>query len=88
MFCTEQFRSQKVRLGEGDTMLLYTDGYLDAQNGQDEEYGMPRVLAMAASGGALKPRALVDACVKELARFRGARPFADDVTIMSVRRSD
>jgi sigma-B regulation protein RsbU (phosphoserine phosphatase) len=86
MFCTEQFKSERVRLNAGDTMFLYTDGYLEAQNEQDEEYGLSRVRTLAAAQAGVQPRAVVDACVQEFAAFRGSRASIDDVTIMAVRR--
>jgi phosphoserine phosphatase RsbU/P len=86
LFCTEQFAIERVRLNDGDTLLLYTDGFLEAQNGNEEEFGLHGVHAAAAAGVDLTSQGMVDACLKVSADFRGARQYLDDVTIMAVRR--
>jgi len=85
LFCSERFSSRIVRLVPGDTLLLYTDGLLEAQNASGVEYGIERLAALAASAKR-QPAALVDACVCDLAAFRGARGADDDLTILAVSR--
>lgn len=86
MFCTEAFPCETVHLSPGDTVLLYTDGVLEARNQHGVEYGMDNLLALAPSLPPLMPAAAVDACVRDLGRFLSARAPSDDVTIMAVRR--
>jgi sigma-B regulation protein RsbU (phosphoserine phosphatase) len=87
MFCTEEFSCETVRLSSGDTMLLYTDGVLEAQDEAGTDYGMERLLALARSAAPQAPRAIVDSCVRDLARFLASRAPADDVTVMALRRA-
>jgi sigma-B regulation protein RsbU (phosphoserine phosphatase) len=86
MFCSESFSSHIVQLEPGETLLLYTDGLLETQNSDGVEYGIDRLIALAASGAKLEPKAIVDACVGNLASFRGTATTTDDLTIMAVRR--
>lgn len=86
MFCSESFSSQIVQLDRGETLLLYTDGLLETQNLSGDEYGMERLLTLAASATALTPQAIVDRCVGNLASYRGTATSTDDVTVMAVRR--
>lgn len=86
MFCSEQFSSHTVRLAPGDTLLLYTDGLIEARNPADEEYGVERLSALAASVAHLAPGRIVDACMHDLLAFSGGVRATDDVTIMVVRR--
>jgi len=85
MFCSERFSSQIVRLAPGEMLLLYTDGLIEAQNAAGVEYGIERLSALAASANR-QPKAIVDACLHDLAGFRGATGLADDLTILAVRR--
>lgn len=86
MFCSERFSSRIERLTAGDTLLLYTDGLTEAQNPAGADYGVERLSALAASTVQLRPKALVDACLRDLGTFRGAPGLADDLTIMALRR--
>jgi sigma-B regulation protein RsbU (phosphoserine phosphatase) len=84
MFCSERFSSQIVRLAPGEMLLLYTDGLIEAQNAAGVDYGIERLSALAAANR--QPKAIVDACLRDLAGFRGAIGLADDLTILAVRR--
>jgi sigma-B regulation protein RsbU (phosphoserine phosphatase) len=86
MFCAEDFTCTTARLQAGDTMLLYTDGLIEAQNGAGADYGLERLRAFALAPLPDSPRAVVDACVRDLGRFLDSRQPADDVTIMALRR--
>jgi sigma-B regulation protein RsbU (phosphoserine phosphatase) len=86
MFCSESFTSQSLRLEPGETLLLYTDGLLEAQNSDGMEYGIERLCALAAPAATLAPKALLAACLRDLASFRGTVASTDDLTIMAVRR--
>ncbi|HEY7169835.1 MAG TPA: SpoIIE family protein phosphatase [Vicinamibacterales bacterium] len=86
MFCAEEFTCTTARLQPGDTMLLYTDGLIEAQDAAGADYGMDRLRAFALAPLPATPRAVVDACVRDLGRFLGARTPTDDVTVMALRR--
>ena len=86
MFCSEQFSSQTVRLEPGESLLLYSDGLIETQSTAGVEYGSERLSALAASEARGVPIDVVGACVQDVARFRGARPLTDDLTVMAVRR--
>lgn len=85
MFCSGRFSSRLVRLAPGEALLLYTDGLVEAENSAGVEYGIERLCTLAASMNG-RPQAIVDACVRDLASFRGARGLADDLTVLAVSR--
>jgi phosphoserine phosphatase RsbU/P len=86
MFCSEQFTSQVLRLEPGESLLLYSDGLIEAQGTTGVEYGIDRLSALALSGARV-PTEVVGACVQDLTRFRGARPINDDLTLMAIGRA-
>jgi sigma-B regulation protein RsbU (phosphoserine phosphatase) len=86
MFSSEEFACETVRLAPGDTMLLYTDGVIEAQNSAGADYGLDRVRAFAHQPLPDTPRAIVDACRADLGRFLASQQPTDDVTIMAMRR--
>jgi phosphoserine phosphatase RsbU/P len=85
MFSSERFSSRAVHLAPGESLLLYSDGLLEAESPGGAEYGLERLSALAASGVRLAPSAVVDACVRDVIAFRGAKA-SDDLTLMAVRK--
>jgi len=81
-----------VRMETGDQLFLYTDGLTEAQNGDGEEFGFKRLLALAPqlAGATTAAEAgrtdLLAMLRQELARFTGGRPLDDDLTLALVRR--
>ncbi len=88
VFCNEQFTSSRLRMGRGDTLLLYTDGLSEARDLAGAEYGAERLRLLLCGRHALAPAALIGACVEDLGAFRSGAPKHDDLTVMAVRRVD
>lgn len=86
LFCNGQYPVRRIELGRGDTMLLYSDGLIEARDRLEAEYGPDRLAGVVRRGRAASARGLVDACLEDLARFRGASPRTDDLTVMALRR--
>jgi sigma-B regulation protein RsbU (phosphoserine phosphatase) len=87
MFCTTGYRVVSVRMQPGESLLLYSDGLSEARDPAGREYGQDRVAEIAGRVHGLAPRALIDACMKDLGTFRSNAARADDLTLMAVRRS-
>ncbi len=85
MFSSERFSARAVHLAAGESLLLYSDGLLEAESPGGAEYGLERLSALAASGVRLAPSALVGACVRDVTAFRGAK-VSDDLTVMAIRK--
>lgn len=85
MFCATTFMSVTLRPARGETLLLYTDGLVEAENADEMDYGLERLHRFVASAPRT-PRALVDACVRDVTTFRGRSQFADDLTVLAVTR--
>jgi sigma-B regulation protein RsbU (phosphoserine phosphatase) len=85
MFHSEKFDVVRARLMPGDTLLLYTDGVLEASDGHGVEYGSERLVAIGARSRPFGLQQMVSACVKDLAAFRSSARRDDDVTVMAIR---
>jgi phosphoserine phosphatase RsbU/P len=70
-------------LEAGDRLLLYTDGLIEAGNGDDELFGIDRVKTSIAAAAALRPEEAADALLAEMNAWSG-QPAADDLTIVLV----
>ena len=80
-----------LRMERGDQLLLYTDGLTEAQNGDADDFGFERLVALASQfAGPISVEAgsanLLATLRQELARFAGGRPLDDDLTLALVRR--
>ena len=84
MFSTSRFPSSSVRLEAGDTLLLYTDGLLEASNPAGDSYGIDRIARVVASTN--NAAQAIETCVRDVAAFSGARRLDDDLTIFAVTR--
>jgi sigma-B regulation protein RsbU (phosphoserine phosphatase) len=79
------WREVPARFGPGDALLIYTDGVTEAAAGE-EQFGVDRLRAAAASEGADPGGAALDAILEASLAFTGGRPPADDQTLAVVRR--
>src|SRR5262245_52721196 len=75
-----------LALDPGDTLLLYTDGLIEARNASDTEFGVPRVTALLERHHAQAPRALAAALLDDLRGFLGGAVAGDDLSLMVLRR--
>jgi sigma-B regulation protein RsbU (phosphoserine phosphatase) len=85
LFCASSFQSVTVRLNRGDVLLLYTDGLIEAEDAEGADYGTDRVRALTAVTPCT-PRALVDACLRDVRAFHGGARLEDDLTLLAVTR--
>lgn len=86
MFCDEHYTLNDVRLESGDSLFLYTDGLLEAENKSGREYGMDRLRDVVLEHVSLEPAKIVSACLDDLKDFQEGASRADDLTIMAIRK--
>ncbi|HYE08439.1 MAG TPA: SpoIIE family protein phosphatase [Planctomycetota bacterium] len=78
----------RISLQPGDVFVLYTDGFPEAMSEQSAEFGEERFYKAVAANGSLGARQLIQGLVGEISRHRGNAEQSDDLTIISVRRSE
>jgi sigma-B regulation protein RsbU (phosphoserine phosphatase) len=78
------YEQRRVPLGEGDRILLYTDGLIEARNAGGELFGIERVLQTLEARAADDPKTLKDALLAALWKHTGGDMSHDDVTFMVV----
>lgn len=87
MFPDQKFSAERIKLDTGDALLLYTDGVVDSLNNVNEEYGMHRLIEVAAASRPMPPGKIVASCLADVATFRQGISRFDDITMMGVRRA-
>ena len=80
------YEEGEVSLGDGDCVLFYSDGLVEAHDPKGEMFGFPRLRALIAEHGA--ERSLEDFLMEELYSFVGRGwEQEDDITLVTLRRS-
>ncbi|MBO7457602.1 MAG: SpoIIE family protein phosphatase [Paludibacteraceae bacterium] len=77
-----RFAEQGVLLGEGDTIVLYTDGITEVRNEKREMLGTERWKEITK-----KSDGVVVCLLKEVKKFIGAAEQTDDITLMTIRKT-
>ncbi len=81
------FSARALSLNPGETLLLYTDGWTEAANSEDEEYGIGRAAAAFRRAARLPLPELLAACRADVESFLAGAPRTDDLSLVAVRRS-
>jgi serine phosphatase RsbU (regulator of sigma subunit) len=79
------YHGSTVRLGRGETIVLYTDGVVEARSPAGEEFHVLRLEKHLAAAGGAPPAALVRGLVERIEEFAGDAPQYDDVTVLVAR---
>jgi serine phosphatase RsbU (regulator of sigma subunit) len=81
------YESRQVVMAPGATLLLYTDGIIEARDRADQEYGLARLEDRFLGNRNATLGEIFAAIHDDVESFTGGVPYADDRTIVLVRRS-
>lgn len=82
LFSDRAFPSQEYRFGQGDLLVFFTDGLIEAVDADDEAFGFERFEAVLRAHAAFGAAALRDALLAALAAHTGEKPADDDRTLL------
>jgi serine phosphatase RsbU (regulator of sigma subunit)/predicted ester cyclase len=81
-----EYEEEVASLREGESVLFYSDGLVEAHDPQGEMFGFPRLMALIAEHG--EESSLGDFLMEELYSFVGEGwEQEDDITLLTLRRS-
>jgi len=80
-----EFPVNRLRLGRGDAVVLYTDGVSEAQDAAGGFFGLERLVAATAGLRHEAAPALTEGVLKAVRAFAGGAPQSDDITILTLR---
>jgi len=84
---TATYSPGETTLGTGDTLVIYSDGYTEAEGPFGEEFGQDRLAEVVVSNSNLDLDGLVAAIDSTLEEYVAGQPFIDDRTIVVIRRT-
>jgi len=76
-----RFETKTAAMRDGDKLLLYTDGVIDAGAPRVEPWGEKRFRALLAANAAERATRLPDLIMGEIERYAAGGPLLDDVTM-------
>jgi serine phosphatase RsbU (regulator of sigma subunit) len=80
-----EYRRDVVTLCQGDVLLLYTDGVVEAESSTGEEYSEKLLATIVSSNPQENAEELVESIYSSVTQFRGTTPQADDMTLLVLK---
>jgi len=82
------FEPGEVTLAPGDALVLYTDGVVELSDAEEDEYGVERLERALRSAAGRPARDMVLSVVDATRAFGGRAGYADDFTLVVVKREE
>ena len=82
------YEESSIELREGDVVVFYTDGVIEATDDSDEMYGnerLERVISNFADVEGRSARSLIDEVLADASKFAGSAEQQDDMTLVVVK---
>jgi sigma-B regulation protein RsbU (phosphoserine phosphatase) len=76
------YEETRLQLEPGDRVLLYTDGIVEAMNGQEEIFGFERLLDTVNRAASMSAEELLQEILGKVNEFSGDAPQHDDLTLI------
>jgi sigma-B regulation protein RsbU (phosphoserine phosphatase) len=79
------YKVDEIEVKPGDFLVLYTDGIVEAENPEGEQYSLDRLTGFLKSNREHEAEVIKEALVTELQGFTNRNSFDDDVTFILVK---
>jgi Na+/proline symporter/serine phosphatase RsbU (regulator of sigma subunit) len=79
------YEQDSLQLAEGDVLLLYTDGLIEAENTQNEFFGEGQLADLLGNSVHLPPQELINKIIEQAQLFTGHKNFQDDVSMIVMK---
>ena len=77
---------QVIRLNQGDGVVLYTDGITEAENMDEEEYGLERLCTVLSDHWHQPAEAIKKAVIEDVREHIGKQKVYDDITLLVLKQ--
>ncbi len=79
-------KDYRFQMESGDILLLYTDGVIECEDPDGDEFGIERLCALLVENHEKSSQEIVNAVTAALAQFTGAAPQSDDITLIAIEK--
>jgi serine phosphatase RsbU (regulator of sigma subunit) len=80
-----RYESGEVALAPGDSLVIFTDGLIEAENDKEEEFGEERMLRILRSRSDMRAAEVLQDLMTSADQFVGTAPQHDDITCLVMR---
>jgi serine phosphatase RsbU (regulator of sigma subunit) len=77
---------QTLELQPGDGIVLYTDGITEAQNPEEEQYGMERLCEVVSQNWHLEAQEIQQAVIADVRQYIDTQKVFDDITLLILKQ--
>ena len=81
-----EYETESIELQKNDTILLYTDGLVEAMNDKEEEFGVEPLQQIVEINGNKKAASILDSIRDKVLTHLAGAPLDDDFTVVVLRR--
>jgi len=85
VFGDEEYEEMEYTLKPGESIVLYTDGITEAENGRGEWYSADRLAGAIESARFEPPAEVARRVLDDVTAFAGGHPQSDDIAIMVLK---
>ncbi|MBX7153079.1 SpoIIE family protein phosphatase [bacterium] len=82
---SSQIEEVSIEFKSGDVFVFYTDGFSEAMNAKNEEFGEEKLYALIQQFSHLEPSSIIKSIHSEIGRFVGSTPQHDDMTMIVIK---
>src|SRR5271157_5353889 len=86
IFGKSPYQVGTAQLDNGDWLVIFTDGIVEAENSKYVEYGEPELIRLVDRESGSSPAEMLRSLLADLDRFVGNTPQHDDMTCLLVKR--
>ncbi|MEE8552975.1 MAG: PP2C family protein-serine/threonine phosphatase, partial [Desulfobacterales bacterium] len=72
----------QIQLAPGDSVVLYTDGIVEAMNKKEEMFGFERLLDIVQKARSMDADSLLNEIIDQVNTFAGGAEQHDDLTVI------
>lgn len=79
-------KDYRFKMDSGDILLLYTDGVIECENEEGDEFGMDRLCRLIAENSERSSQDLVNFITAEVSQFSAGMAQTDDITLIAIEK--
>ncbi|HLH02613.1 MAG TPA: PP2C family protein-serine/threonine phosphatase [Bryobacteraceae bacterium] len=87
LLASARYESGSAQLAPGDTLLIFTDGLIEAENDREEEFGEDRMFAVFNASAGRSAKDVLRNVMAEADHFVGTAAQHDDITCLVLRET-
>lgn len=88
LYPNKKYEESTIKLEQGDSIILYSDGVTELQNKNNKHFGIDRFSKLLKKFSTKKPKVIIEKIEKRLESFNQDMKQTDDITIMVLKLKD